>query len=537
MKKIFAVILCLAMLAFTFAACTSAPPASSTAPPESAPAGTPSEETPVEPAPPSDLVEISWWLHGSNVSDDAAVMEQVNAYLAGYGFKLKPIWGTWGDFDTNVVLAINGGDPVDIYFTCSWSADEYNAFAKKGAFARLDDPDDNLLEQYAQDIWSILPETLKSGAAVNGDAGYGVYALPGFKDYAVQNCWDVNVDRLTELGFTLDDVKKGFDSFGDIFAAAKEKYGNDFYPFLIEGAVLERMVTNTIIVTGDAGSNNLLSYYLDPTDVSKAVTGKLVNKFATPEYEAFVTKVNEYYKAGYIDPAMANTSQANDARTAHQTAGTYLIGTQSYSFGYEVQASAERGIEVAMVPTTEAYVDTTGSQGAMMAISSASAHKADTMKFLNLVNTDPKLMTLIAYGIEGVHYNLNADGNVEFVTEERNKYTPWRNGLGNVTILPPQQGEADLAPGQDFWTVFKDYYASAKAIPALGWALDQTPVADEIGALANVAAEYALTLSTGAAEDPAASLAEFRQKLTDNGIDKVVEEANAQLEAFLAAKG
>ena len=35
--------------------------------------------------------------------------------------------------------------------------------------------------------------------------------------------------------------------------------------------VAERMVTNSIIVAGDAGSTNLLSLYLNPDDVSAEV--------------------------------------------------------------------------------------------------------------------------------------------------------------------------------------------------------------------------------------------------------------------------
>jgi putative aldouronate transport system substrate-binding protein len=102
--------------------------------------------------------------------------------------------------------------------------------------------------------------------------------------------------------------------------------------------------------------------------------------------------------------------------------------------------------------------------------------------------------------------------------------------MGNVTQLPPQQGQ-----GADFWNGFKAYYGSAKEIPVLGWSLDASSLETEMGSLANVAAEYALALNTGTV-DPAEKLPEYIQKLKDNGIDKVVAEANTQLEAFLAAK-
>lgn len=481
----------------------------------------------------SKPVTLKWYLDGSNVTDDKEVLAKANEYLKEkLNVTLEPIWGTWGDFDTNAPLAINGGDDVDIYFTCSWSANEYNAYAKKGAWLRLDNPDNNLIEKYAPGLWKQLPAVLTDGAKINGSDGYGVYAVPGYKDIATQNCWDINVPLLEKYGYTVDDIKNAdYYSFGDILKKVKEGEGENFYPLLVEGAVLERMVNNSIIVTGDSGTNNLLSYYLNPSDPSAegAYGNKILSKFEAPEYKKFVEKTREYYLAGYIDPAMGNTNQANDTRSAKQLTGEYLIGTQSYSLGYEVQASTERGFKVEMVPCTPAYVDTTSSQGAMMAISTSSKNPERAMMFLNLLNTDPYLFTLLDYGIEGVHYTLK-DGKVAF-TDKRADYQPWTNGMGNITQLPPLDGQ-----DSNFWDNFKAYYGTAKSIPILGWAFDPSSLETEMGSLSNVAAEYALALNTGTI-DPAAKLPEFIQKLKDNGIDKVVEEANKQLTDYLAAKG
>jgi putative aldouronate transport system substrate-binding protein len=537
-RRLLSTILALAMTAFAITGCGSST-ASSNAPASSGTeaAKPEADKTAADPAPEAtselEPVTLKWYLHGSNVSNDTAVLEAANAYLQEkLNVTLEPIWGTWGDFDTNSVLALQGGDDVDIYFTCSWSADEYNKFAKDGYWVRLDDPENNLIEKYASDVWNMLPEVLRTGSTINGSDGVGVYAINGWKDYATQNCWDINVPLLEKYGYTVDDIANtDYYGFEEILETVKKGEGANFYPLLVEGMVLERMVTNSIIVTGDSAVAAMLSYYMDPTDVTKAgpAGNVLQNKYATEEYKKFAEKTYEYYQAGYIDPAMANASQANDARTAAQLSGSYLIGTQSYSRGYEVQASAERGFEVAMVPCTPAYVDTTSSQGAMMAVSTASKNPERAVMFLNLLNTDPYLMTLLEYGIEGTHYELNADGEVVFLPE-RDNYIPWTNGMGNVTQLPPQEGQ-----GKNYQQEFKDYYAQAKAIPILGYTFDQTPVTNEMAALGQVAAEYALALNTGFM-DPATALPEFLAKLEANGIQKVVDEANSQLQVLLDAK-
>ncbi|MBE5796572.1 MAG: DUF3502 domain-containing protein [Clostridiales bacterium] len=474
-----------------------------------------------------ELPTITIMFHGSNVSDDTAVLEKVNEYIADkVGAKLEVIWGTWGDFDQKAADALLMADEtVDMVFTCSWSANEYNTFAKNGYFVKLDD----LIAEYGADLVKAIPEALMQAATIEGADGKGIYAINGYKDFATQNCWDVNVTLLNELGYTLEQFKAmDFYSFGELFQKAKEVKGDSFYPFLVEPMVLERMVTNSIIVAGDSGSVNLLSLYLNPADVSAdgAYGNVLLNKFATPEYKKFVEQMHVYYEAGYIDPALAVAETSNDTRTATQLSASYLIGTQSYALGYEYTASAERGIEVAFVPCTDPYVDTTASQGAMVAINSASNYPVESFKFLALLNSDPYLMTLLNYGVEGIHYTRNADGLIEF-TDARASYTPWTNGMGNVTILPDTAAE-----GAGFRKTFVEYYGGAKGIPSLGFVFNNSDVANEMAALANVAAQYALALDAGAV-DPATVLPEFLAALDAAGMQAYLDAANAQLEAYL----
>ena len=328
-----------------------------------------------------ELPTITIMFHGSNVTDDTEVLEKVNEYIADkVGAKLDVIWGTWGDFDEKVVNTLVSADSsVDMVFTCSWSADEYNTFAKNGYFLKLDD----LIAEYGADLVATLPEKLMDAARIEGAEGLGVYAVNGFKDYATQNCWDVNVTLLNELGYTLDDFKAmDFYSFGDLFAKAKEVKGDSFYPFLVEPMVLERMVTGSIIVSGDSGSVNLLSLYLNQDDVSAEgpYGNKLLNKFATPEYQKFVEKMHEYYEAGYINPALAVAETSNDTRSNAQKDAAYLVGTQSYSFGYEITASEERGIEVVEQQST------------------ATMNAQDfTNQFTAMVNADVELVYAVYY--------------------------------------------------------------------------------------------------------------------------------------------
>lgn len=482
-------------------------------------------------------VEVTVLLNGNNVTDDAAVLEQVNAYLAEkIGVVVKPVWGTWSNFNELAMNALNSGsDEYDMMFTCSWTDNAYSTYAKKGAFVRLDDPADNLLEQYGQDMVALLPDILIDGSMVEGpDGEIGLYAVPGFKDIATMNAWDVNVTLLKKYGYTLEDVEKaGFFGWDEIFATVKageeKETGATFYPFIYEGAVVERFVDGTPAITGD--TNLLMSYYMNMDDVSTpgAYGNVFLNKFATPEFKAFVEKAREYYVAGYIDPAIAIGETATDTWRNAQDTANYLISSEVTLYGYEFTTSEKRGIEVAYLLTTDApYIDNTSVQGAMIAISANSEHPVECMKFLNLLNTDPFVMTTLNYGVEGVHYTMNDVGEAVLNQDARASFSPWTNGLGNVTILPPLKGQ-----GADFQQRFAEFYAGSKALPIYGFTFDQKPVENEIAAVANIREAYALTLFCGAV-DPAVALPELLKKLDDAGMQKIVDEANAQLQAFLA---
>lgn len=530
MKKLLALLLAMVMV-FGLVACGSgAAEETKAAESPAAPVEGEAAEAPVE-EPALEPVTLKMWFHGSTVTPDASakVMEELNAYLKDkINVTLEPIWGTWGDFDTATVTALTGGDDVDIYFTCNWSANEYNKYARDGYWVMLD----GMLAEYAPELLETIPQGIWDCAVTNGYDGMGIYAVPGLKDTATQYCWDVNGTLLAELGYDVDAVcAAGLDfysaEFEAMLQAAKDAKGNDFYPLLIEPAVLERIATTTAIVTGDVASGNVLSYYYDAANPSKDIGSTIVNKYGTPEFEAFAKKVYEYAQKGFISPSCQSTATANDYRTATQTAAEYLFGTQSYAFGCELDYSVARGIDVRMVPAAAAYMDCTSGQGAMMAISATSKNPERALMFLNLLNTAPVVMTMVNYGVEGYTYNTNGDGTISFITENRANYTPWTNGVGNVRILPPTD-----AQGVDFWDRFSAYYNAAEALPYGGFIFDGSALETEQAALANVYAEYAFNLMSGAV-NPDEVLPEFLAKLEEAGINEFVAAANEQMTAYM----
>lgn len=476
-------------------------------------------------------VTLKMWFHGSTVTPEASaeVLKTLNPILQEkLNVTLEPIWGTWGDFDNSVVTALAGGDDVDIYFTCNWSPNEYNRYARDGYWVKLDD----LLPTYGADLLNTIPQSIWDCAETNGYDGKGVYAVPALKDTATQYCWDVNGTLLAELGYNVDEVcANGLDYYSDEFEAllkaAKDAKGANFYPLLIEAIVLERMVNLTTTITGDLGKSNILSYYYDKDHPSKDIGSKIINKYGSEEFKRFAERTYYLAQQGYIAPSSQNEATANDYRTATSQNGEYLINTQSYAFGCELDYATARKIDVRMVPADAPFMEATSGQGAMMAISATSKNPERALMFLNLLNTDPEIMTLLNYGVEGFTYNKNSDGTITFIDENRANYSPWTNGMGNIRILPPTD-----AQGLDFWDRFNAYYESAEKLPIGGFIFDASAFDKEAAAIANVYAEYGFNLMCGAV-DPATALPEFLSKLDSAGANKIVAAAQEQLEAYL----
>ena len=151
------------------------------------------------------------------------------------------------------------------------------------------------------------------------------------------------------------------------------------------------------------------------------------------------------------------------------------------------------------------------------------------MKFIELMYTDKVVGNLMAYGVEGTHYNYNADGQVELIPD---------NGYGYVGRWASTSIKgADLMAGEDPDTVaiYDAFNENAKVSVTSGFAFDATKVEAEIAAIDAVIAEYKRLLEHGF-YDPDEYLPKYQDALAKAGIDKVIAEMQIQWDAFLANK-
>lgn len=417
-------------------------------------------------------------------------------------------FASWSD-QLNLLLTDGG---VDLFNCCFMSP--MSSYADSGAVTELD----GLLDEYGQGIKDCLGNYIESGVI-----GGKIYGVPKIDAYSNRPCFVMNAEMCDELGITPDDIH----DFSDLTEIAlKVKAANPdiaIFPTGINGDFLSPIGFDPL---GTTGNNIFGGLVLADNNL------KVVNVFETEQFEEMISYTNDWMKKGLF---------INDPMNSQDGTAAYLANKQSFGwmgtyFDPAVAAQIQEnncgmklyGAELAPVN----YATTDSVSGMMWCISSLSEHKEAAMKFLNALYTDSDLANLVCNGIEGVHYVKNDDGTINFAEGLDAFTTGWPSGMGtfwpNITITYPWEPNSS-----DYYQSWVDSNANATLSPAMGFTFDPSNVADEITACTNVVSQYYNTIVLGL-DDTQTLLEQFRKELHDVGIDAIIEEKQAQLDAWAA---
>ncbi len=146
------------------------------------------------------------------------------------------------------------------------------------------------------------------------------------------------------------------------------------------------------------------------------------------------------------------------------------------------------------------------------------------LQLLELVNTDSKVRDALYYGLEGVDFEYTTDGKLHRIT------TDWpMAGYTQGSFFAATQLDTDE---HNQWAEVKELNANAIASPALGFQFDYADtVGDEVINCKEIWERWKGELLTGTV-DPQEAVPQMMSELRDAGFDKIIEEAQKQLDAF-----
>jgi putative aldouronate transport system substrate-binding protein len=509
-------------LAGALAACSRPTAAPTTAPDAAQPAVTQPTQAPAETA------VLRYYIVGAGDTDQRSLVEAaINEYI-------EPLIGAnvifsvigWGDWASKAVTGIQAGEPIDIFFTADWYY--YMQLASEGLFTPLNDPNGpngNLLEKYGQGILSSLNPAFITGTQIDGIN----YAVPTNKELTVPEGFLYNVALAEEIGFTAED-------------AAKIKSYRDMEPWL-EKAKAARPDQYPYLTDGRDGFSPW------PQDLASGVNGQLINMKLSPDangvwdetilsiMEQDVTKerltiMHEWYSKGWIHPDAGLTTFDT---SQYLNAGQFFIEPMPLK-GNNIKAqemmnaSGNPDLRLAEIYGQPKVNITTHAGGSMLAIPAMSEHPVEAMKYINLLHSDPKLINMQLFGVEGVHWEKEPDGRVNLINSAWYGAHAGAWTVGN-TMLQLVTNKED--PDKNRMLI--EYSNDAIDHVALGFRFRTEPIASELTAVNAVSDGMMRALQTGYV-DPAIELPKFITDLRAAGLDTIKAEVEKQYAEWKAKK-
>jgi putative aldouronate transport system substrate-binding protein len=258
---------------------------------------------------------------------------------------------------------------------------------------------------------------------------------------------------------------------------------------------------------------------------------QVVNYFKTDTFRERVYKTRDWYQKGYIyRDAMINQEMPEELVKSNVGFSFFMDS----ELGIEAAKSAQVGKAVRAVNVHDNPLTTSLMTKFAWGIPSYSKEGEAAIQFLNQLYSRADLSRLLTWGIEGRDYVIKADGTAAYPPGITAQTVPYRqmDFLGaNQYLVPPWEGNPP-----DLRTTALKQNQAAPASPLLGFSYDLSPMTLELTAITNVINEYTPGLNSGAI-DPAVVLPRFLKALDDAGAEKLVAEAQRQLNAWRAAVG
>jgi len=444
-----------------------------------------------------DGTTLTWYMPGQKPVDCDLVEEKINEIIEPkIGAKLDFVYLDSGAYDEKLNMLMASKTEFDLCFS-GW-INKYSRGVSAKGFLKLNDYLEKapaLKESIPDYAW----EAVKVG---NGD----IYAVPNLQIYAMWQALYITKSYADKYELDVESVKtpedlvpfleKIRDNEPDVYP-----YSPGLYPWC------EYDSTAVVPGIGDIRVKN---------DDGKA---KVYLAYETKEYKKGVKALNDFYKQGFIRKDIA--SAANDSTSAKQT----VVTQGAYKPGAELDiAKTDRG-EVYAIPMGEPCLSQEMALQTLTAVSATSKNPEKAIKLLELVNTDKEVYHLIVHGIEGTHYEKLDDGHIRPLNKDYGFHAAgWY--FGNQFNSLVTEGK-DL----DIWEQMAEVNENATVSKLYGWTLDTTAITNEVANISASVSEFS-GLRNGTA-DPQTTIKAFADKMESAGIDRVVEEAQKQINEYI----
>lgn len=440
-----------------------------------------------------------------NNSDADLVIEKLNEYLIPLiGVQLEMIFIRWEEWEQTVNQILNSNEQLDLLYTSMASLEK---LIGQDQLLPLND----LLDQYGQGILNVIDQEYRVIGQVNNIQ----YATVTNRSMAKSFVFEYRADIAKRYGLDMDHVSS-LEDLEKVFNTLRGK-SIDITP----AAHMQYVIYNHWDSLGD----NL------GVLMNQGQSRTVENLYETAIYEDYIGRMHKWRERGYLYDTLS-TSTTN---SAYLRSGNVFGCFANAKPGFDVQETRSIGYPIQFLELISPMMTTDSVGGAMWTIPRNSRDPELAMKMLNLMYTDPTVMNLLTYGIEGTHYVYTDKENnvIDYppgVDAKNSGYAQFLGWMyGNQFITHVWQGDPP-----DIWDQMKKFNKNAIRSMALGFTFNSSPVEEEMINCKRIQEKYVLGLENGEL-DPIQALPAFRRELRNAGVDKIIAEKQTQFNRWLAS--
>lgn len=422
------------------------------------------------------------------------------------------------NYGQQMSLRLSAGEQLDLMPTFYFGPTTFSSMLSQKQLMPLND----LLDEYGQDIVDLLPDYFLKTTTFDGN----IYAVPAYKDLVSNVYVCMRKDILEETG--LEEAAKNIQSMDDL------------------EAIYEKVVQETDVraVASDA-SNGVMAYlpvlfenefsqgvHYDEllTDAAYAMEGDsdtVVSLYNTEIFEDVCRRTRDWYDKGYI-----YINESGDLAQSYANSFSIFLVAENATYMSGLSQAMSLGYDYEIVKIGSAMVSTSTVNTISWVIPVNSKYPEAAMKFLTLMYTNKEIVDLLNYGQKDIDYVVLEDGTYDFPEGMDANNCQYND---NLSWLFGNQYLSGVWTGADPDTrkISAQINAEAQCSPLLGFTVDTTGIENEIATVSNVYNEYFRSLSSGLV-DVDTELPAFRQKLSDNGLDIILENVQQQLDEWKA---
>lgn len=419
------------------------------------------------------------------------------------------------DMATKLGLLVSGGEQIDL--VCAGLLTTPANLVADGLLQPI--------TEYVQasELLNSLSEGIIEACTINGE----IYAYPGNVAPAADVRFFYDADLAEQYNITVPEKLDTDEAWEELFAQIKASGMEQYAITLGNGQAGEPNVNYTFDALGD---DTYCAYGV----VMDMLNGTTVeNLYATEEYAQKCELHRRWFEEGYCVPdSISNNYNTVDSMSQGMVFGFISQGGVSMSDAY---FSGTTGKNIASVPLGDRVIKASNVTKFCWGVSSSCERPDKAVEFLELIYANTDLANLLNYGIEGTHYVTTEGSSIisypEGVDSSTCGYGAFVASYGNSAEIYQRQPLTD-----EFVATIPDYmYETSTASKFLGYTFDPSNVTTEVTAVTAVIQQYGYPLECGTV-DPETTIPEFLEALEAAGMSKIVEENQAQLDAWLAAQ-